>query len=300
MVKDISLPNLLIVGAAKSGTTSLHNYLKQHPDIYMSEHKEPHFLINSDIGATRVHRAVTELNDYKQMFITEECYKYKGESSVMYLAFPDFSIKNIKKFLTPDIKVIIMLRNPIDRAFAGYLHNLRYNPSENLSFEEAIDQSENRYHKEKDMTPDTRYLHVGMYSEQVKSFMDVFNENVHVILYDDYVQNIDLCIDNVFDFLGVDKISLNTSKKHMVGGWVFKNKFLRNVFIPKNNIKSMIKSLIPNKRLRREIKNQLMKLSVSKTSQMPNEMRNRLINFYRDDIVKLSKVLKRDLDHWLK
>ena len=159
MAKDINLPNLLIVGAAKSGTTSLHNYLNQHPDIYMSEHKEPHFLINSDIGVKRVHKAVIELNDYKEMFMTDDSYKYKGESSVMYLAFPEICIKNIKRFLMKDIKVIIMLRNPVERAFAGYLHNLRYNPSEILSFEDAIDQSEARYHIEKDMTPDTRYLH---------------------------------------------------------------------------------------------------------------------------------------------
>ncbi len=300
MVKEINLPNLLIVGAAKSGTTSLHNYLKQHPDIYMSEHKEPHFLINSDIGVKRVHKAVTDLNDYKEMFLTDSFYKYKGESSVMYLAFPEFSIKNIKKFLSPDVKVIIMLRNPIDRAFAGYLHNLRYNPSENLSFEDAIDQSEERYHREKDTTPDTRYLHVGMYSSQVKLFKDVFNKNVHVILYEDYVDNIDLCINNIFDFLDVERISIDTARRHMVGGWIFKNRFLRNLFIPQNNIKSIVKNLFPNKRIRKVTKGKLMNLSTSNTPQMSNEMRDKLVQFYRDDIVELSKLLKRDLDNWLK
>ena len=89
------LPNFLIVGAAKCGTSSLHNYLNQHPDIFMTEHKEPHFLINSDIGVKRVHKAVIELNDYKEMFMTDDSYKYKGESSVMYLAFPEICIKNI-------------------------------------------------------------------------------------------------------------------------------------------------------------------------------------------------------------
>ena len=161
MDENINLPNLLIVGAAKSGTTSLHNYLKQHPDIFMTKHKEPHFLINSEIGTGRVHKAVITLQDYKKMFETDGKYRYKGESSVMYLAFPEFSIKNIKRYLMPDVKIIIMLRNPIERAFAGYLHNLRYNPSENLSFEEAIDNSEDRYYKNIDITPDTRYLHVG-------------------------------------------------------------------------------------------------------------------------------------------
>ena len=95
MDENINLPNLLIVGAAKCGTTSLHNYLKQHPDIFMTEHKEPHFLINSEIGERRVHKAVTTLEVYKKMFEPEGNYRYKGESSVMYLAFPEFSIHNI-------------------------------------------------------------------------------------------------------------------------------------------------------------------------------------------------------------
>ena len=186
MDENINLPNLLIVGAAKCGTTSLHNYLKQHPDIFMTAHKEPHFLINSEIGTRRVHKAVTTLEAYKKMFETERDYRYKGESSVMYLAFPEFSINNIKKYLDPDVKIIIMLRSPIERAFAGYLHNLRYNPAEDLSFEEAVDKSEERYHQEEDITPDTRYLHVGRYSSQVDSFMNDFKNNVHVIIYDDY------------------------------------------------------------------------------------------------------------------
>ena len=63
-----NFPNLLIIGAAKSGTTSLHNYLKQHPDFFMSDHKEPHFLINNEIGVKRIHKAVTTLSDYQEMF----------------------------------------------------------------------------------------------------------------------------------------------------------------------------------------------------------------------------------------
>ena len=168
MASSLDLPNLLIVGAAKSGTTSLHNYLKQHPAVFMTDHKEPHFLINSEIGKERIHKGVVSIDDYKHMFHTNNIYHYKGESSVMYLAFPEYSIQNIRKYLTPDVKIIIMLRNPIDRAFAGYLHNVRYNPSENLSFEEAINLSEARYHDNLDITPDTRYLHVGNYYSQVK------------------------------------------------------------------------------------------------------------------------------------
>ena len=299
MDKNINLPNLLIVGAAKCGTTSLHNYLKQHPDIFMSKQKEPHFLINSDIGEDRIHKAITVLEDYEDMFKTDSIYKYKGESSVMYLAFPEFSIKNIKKYLDPDVKIIIMLRNPVERAFAGYLHNLRYNPSENLSFEEAFEKSEARYYQERDITPDTRYLHVGNYYSQVESFMSMFNDNVLVIMYEDYVNDIDLCLANVFDFLDIDKISVDTSTRHMVGGWIFKRKFLRNLLIPKNNFKSLIKSFLPNKKIRKAIKQKIMNMITVENPSISKDMHKKLTEYYRKDIDNLSKLLNKELNCWI-
>ena len=299
MDKNINLPNLLIVGAAKCGTTSLHNYLKQHPDIFMSKQKEPHFLINSDIGEDRIHKAITVLEDYEDMFKTDSIYKYKGESSVMYLAFPEFSIKNIKKYLDPDVKIIIMLRNPVERAFAGYLHNLRYNPSENLSFEEAFEKSEARYYQQRDITPDTRYLHVGNYYSQVESFMSMFNDNVLVIMYEDYVSDIDLCLANVFDFLDIDKISVDTSRRHMVGGWIFKRKFLRNLLIPKNNFKSLIKSFLPNKKIRKAVKQKIMNMSTVKNPSISKDMHKKLTEYYRKDIDNLSKLLNKELNCWI-
>ena len=299
MAQNIELPNLLIVGAAKCGTTSLHHYLRQDPDIFMTEHKEPHFLINSEIGETRIHRAVTCLNKYKKMFQTKEVCRYKGESSVMYLAFPEFSIKNIRKHLSSDVKIIIMLRNPVERAFAGYLHNLRYNPSEDLSFQEAIAKSEERYHQNKDMSPDTRYLHVGNYASQVELFVNEFKSNVHIIIYDDYVDNIDLCLLQIFDFLDIKQISIDTSEKHMVGGWVFRNKFLRNFLIPENQVKSFFKKLIPNQKIRSMLKKKVINISSVNTPSLTKETRNHLIDFYRFDVERLSKLLNRNFNHWL-
>ena len=291
-----NFPNLLIVGAAKSGTTSLHNYLKQHPDFFMTDHKEPHFLINNEIGVKRVHKAVTTLSDYQKMFEGSSEYKYRGESSVMYLPFPDIAIRNIKKYLNKDVKIIIMLRNPVERAFAGYLHNVRYNTSENLSFEEAIEKSEERYQKTNDMTPDTRYLHVGMYYNQVKKYMDEFGKNVHVVIYDDYVSNINRSIKRVFDFLKVNNIEMDTSQRHMVGGWIFKNPILRKLMVSKNGLKSFVKLLLPSSSLRKKIRTIIMRFGTSKTPELTTKMRKFLEDYYRDDIVKLENLIDKDLN----
>ena len=291
-----NFPNLLIVGAAKSGTTSLHNYLKQHPDFFMTVHKEPHFLINNEIGVKRVHKAVTTLSDYQKMFEGSPEYRYRGESSVMYLPFPDIAISNIKKYLNKDVKIIIMLRNPIERAFAGYLHNVRYNTSENLSFEEAIEKSEERYQKTNDMTPDTRYLHVGMYYNQVKKYMDEFGKNVHVVIYDDYVSNINGSIKRVFDFLKVNNIEMDTSQRHMVGGWIFKNPILRKVMVSKNGLKSFVKLLLPSSSLRKKIRTIIMRFGTSKTPELKPKIRKFLEDYYRDDIAKLENLIDKDLN----
>lgn len=295
----MNTPNLLIVGAAKSGTTSLHEYLKQHPDIFMSEHKEPHFLINNEIGNKRIHKGIITKTDYNQLFSTKEEYVYKGESSVMYLLFPKIVIPNIKKYLGRNTKIIIMLRNPIERAYSGYLHNIRYNPREILSFEEAIEITEDRYNEIEDMTPATRYLEIGLYYNQVKAFKENF-KHVHVILYDDYVKNIDLVLDTVFNFLNLDSVKIDTSKRYMTGGWKWKNYFMRGMLIPNNIFKSFFKRLIPFSNFRKIIKNMLIKLSTNKQDTINTKTRKKLIHFYKKDIHNLSIFLERDLTSWLK
>ena len=121
------------------------------------------------------------------LFLGKDSFKYRVEASTMYLQFPDISIKNIRKYLDADTKIIIMLRNPIDRAFSGYNHVKRFNLAENLSFENALELSEDRYHTNVNITPASRYKNIGLYYEMVKKFMKEFNENLHIIIYDDFI-----------------------------------------------------------------------------------------------------------------
>ena len=81
-------PNLLIIGAAKSGTTSLHNYLNQHPDIFMSAHKEPHFLINNDIGVNRIPNGIYDYDEYIDLFKEKQDYKYRGDRVSIVYSYP--------------------------------------------------------------------------------------------------------------------------------------------------------------------------------------------------------------------
>ena len=138
-----------------------------------------------------------------------------------------------------------------------------------------------------------------MYDNQVKQYIKAFGDNVHVIIYDDYVSNINLCLEEVFDFLKIEKIAIDTSKMHMEGGWMFKNKFLRNLIIPQNNFKSLIKSIFPNKKIREGLKQKMINISTVETPQLSIAMMNKLRMYYKKDVLNLAKLLNRDLSHWI-
>lgn len=292
-------PNLLIVGAAKSGTTSLHNYLNQHHDVFMCDPKEPHFLINKEIGTKRISVGVSEKIAYEKLFLDGENLKYRGESSVMYLMYPEIVIPKIKEYLGNDVKIIIMLRNPVERAYSGYQHVKRYNIKEDISeFRDAWDISEERFFSNPDMTPASRYKELGMYYKQVKSYLKNFN--VHIIIYEDYKLDIQNEMNKVFDFLDINRMVINFDRRHMVGGWQWENQKLKFLMISKNPLKSFLKVIIPFKRVRKIIRKKIQDNNTVDVLPISMEDEKMLKHFYKDDVRQLSKLLDRDLNYWTK
>lgn len=293
-------PNLLIVGAAKSGTTSLHNYLNQHDDVFMCNPKEPHFLINNEIGIDRIPIGVTKQDEYETLFLEGSELKYRGESSVMYLMYPEIVTKNIKKYLGEDTKIIIMLRNPVERAYSGYQHVKRYNVKEDLTdFKTAWEISEERYFINKSMTPASRYKELGLYYKQVKYFMEEF-QNLHIIIYEDYKSDFQSEINKVFDFLRIARIDINSEEKHMVGGWQWDNDSMKKLMMKKNPIKLLFKFLLPFESLRKNIRKNIQKRHTIVVPSISDDDEQMLKEFYHEDVRKLSDLLGRDLNHWTK
>ena len=293
----MALPNLLIVGAAKCGTTSLHNYLNQHPDIFMCSPKEPHFLINKEIGKQRIHKGIIDFKDYMSLFCEKDHLKYRGESSVMYLSFPEISIKNIKHYLHDDVKIIIMLRNPIERAYSGYQHVKRYNMMENLSFEDALEIGEERYHNIKNLTPASRYLELGNYYNQVKLFKESFG-NIHIVIYDDYKTDFNEELNKIFDYLKLVRVTINAEQRHMVGGWEWKSVGIKEIIMQQNLLKVFLRLIIPIKSLRQYIRLKLQKSNSKPVEVINPETEKWLKEYYKQDIAKLSVLLNRDLNDW--
>jgi len=199
-------PNFFVIGAAKSGTTSLYNYLAQHPDIYMSPVKEPNYFsflgeppnfsgppANTDnsffrdrLRREKYEFSVTSLRDYEQLFSGVRGETAIGESSVSYLYFP--AVANRIKERVPSAKLIVILRNPVSRAYSKY-QQFRRDASEPLvSFAEALAAEPGRIRK--NWSPTWFYADRGFYYRQLRTYYELFERNqIHISLYEDFCSN---------------------------------------------------------------------------------------------------------------
>jgi len=298
------LPNFLIVGAAKAGTTSLYYYLKEHFEIFLPERKELRFFsqMKGDFegqGDEKLNKTIIKnIDEYIEFFKAVKIEKAIGDVSPDYLYYFENSILNIKKFLE-NPKVIIILRNPIDRAFSHYLHFVR-DGRETLSFEEALKEEGRRRALNWEWA--WYYKDVGFYYNQVKTYLENFLE-VKVYLYDDLKKDPLNLVQDIYRFLEVDDsfIPKSIGEKFNVSG-IPKNKFLHAFLTKPNLVKSAIKPLVklflPEKR-RRNFQNKLLQKNLKKPQIKP-ETREYLIELYKEDILKLQDLIKRDLSHWLR
>ena len=297
------LPNFLIVGAAKCGTSSLHNYLNQHPDIFMPTFnkegrnvKEPQFLISERLK-DRIHFGVWGWEEYKSLFNKVNSENAIGESSVFYLYYYKDAIKEIKSRLGKDIKIIIMLRNPIDRAYSAFQHVSRGLIEKN-TFEEALILENGRLQNNKRITPMVMYKDMGMYYRMVKAYIEEFKD-VHIILYEDFNLSSDKVVKDVFRFLGVDKNKvIDTDIRYNVGGKRWINTFLKNIFIKDSKLKLLFKQILSRKY--REYGINLINKLFKKNIPMKIETRQYLAKYFKKDIIKLSEIIGKDLTNWIK
>ena len=298
------LPNFLIVGAAKSGTSSLHNYLNQHHQVFMPSYnkegmkvKEPRFLIK-DLVQHRLHNGIWTFEEYQSLFDDVKDEKAIGESTVLYLYYYKHAINNIKHYLGEDVKIIIMLRNPADRAYSAF-HHVSRGFKENNSFEKSLEIEKGRMEREENLTPMVMYKEMGMYYEMVKAYMESF-KNIHIILYEDFRDNIESEMNKIYNFLGISNdIEIDFITKHNVGGKKWKNEKMKHVFMKDNPMKSILKSALP-KKFRKGILHHLVNASTNKVVPMKEEVRKGLNDYFKLDIKKLSELLNKDLNHWTK
>lgn len=296
------MPNFFIVGAARSGTTTLDRCLSQHPEIYMAPRKEVNFFSahhfpRTGPGDERINREVIrDIHQYTQLFARVAGEKAVGESTVFYLCFPDTAERIAQ--LVPGAKIIVVLRDPVDRAYSAYLHLLR-NGRENLCFEEALRAEEER--RQKGYEPMWWYKGLGLYNEQVKHYLDVFGrQRVKVLLYEELFANPEQALRDVFVFLGVDKDAVIDSSLHFNPGGMPQSRklysFLDKFIAEPGPLEKRVKSLLPS-HLRTRYANKVMSMLLRPVP-MNRKAQALLKAYFAEDVSRLEELLGRDLCRW--
>lgn len=302
----MTMPNFLIIGAAKAGTTALYRYLKQHPQIYMSPLKETQFFVfvdeenltfNSNEPFLRKYKQIKDIESYRKLFNKVSGEIAIGEVSPWYIYLPNVASK-IKQYI-PDVKIIAMLRDPVERAYSNFLHSIRDDLEPiNVDFVRGMELESERIIK--NWSPRFHYKQKGFYYGQMKRYFDLFEaEQIKVCIYENFKENQISVLQDIFRFLGVDENFVpDNSKKH--NDSLIPRSRVYNKIMLRSNPADYLDLMLPEK-LKNKIKNKLININLSnKKPSLPVGVRQKFVEEYREDILKLQDLIQRDLSHWLK
>lgn len=286
------LPNFLIVGAPKAGTTSLYHYLSDHPDVFMSNPKEVNYFSREAIEAQCLYYddiKIKTLSDYESLFKPVINEKTIGEGSVSYLYYTDTPRKILETL--GNIKIIIMLRDPIDRGFSHYLMDRKLGLV-NSSYSEIVSQSGQHKHQHLYYQ---QYVKLGLYYEQVKRYLDTFrDQSVKIILQEDLRDNPDQTIIQLYEFLGINTTyKSDLSIKHNSFSEP-KNPLVHSLY-SSHFLRTTVKNILP-KAILRGIKNCLFQRTIKPS--IDTQTLSTLSKLYREDLDKLSTLIGIDLSNW--
>ena len=296
--------NFFIIGAPKCGTTALAEYLSEHNDIFMSDPKEIHYFANDFEN----YRNVKTLAEYELLFNSVDNEKAIGEGSVFYF-YSEEAMERIKLY-NEDAKLILMLRNPVEMVPSLHAQLIVSGDEDILDFEEAWFASEKRKngHNIFRYTREIKILfydEIAKYSQQLMNVRKHFDEQkIKVILFDDFKRDPKRIYEEVLDFL--DVVQNNKSEFPVINENEKPISFILNMFLNHFPL-SLIK-------LYREIKKifglqgnygslivKLRHLNLKKQRRkaISVKMKKAIIFNYKEDILNLSRLLKKDLSHWL-
>lgn len=299
----MTFPNFLVIGAARSGSTALFDYLSQHPDIYTSDPKEPHFF--AFMGTRPAFRgpgddetinrhAVTEEGAYRALFRDARGARAVGEGSVSYLYYP-CAPKNIERTV-PDVRLICILRNPADRAHSAYQY-VRARTYEPLpDFRQALAREEERI--EAGWHHIWHYRRMGRYHEQLRRFYRAFDPTqIRVYRFEEFARDPKPVLRDCFEFLGVDPALRLRRKPVTVPSGEPRSKALQSFLLESPPGKEAVKRLIPGE-IRRWLSGRIRKANLKKAPLDP-DVRQELLEYYREGIEKLEDLTGQPFTEWL-
>ncbi|MGV2827893.1 sulfotransferase family protein [Myxosarcina sp. GI1(2024)] len=299
-------PNFFIVGQPKSGTTALHQFLGQHPQIFMSSIKEPHFFCKdfhreSDryYGKQRFFDFRTEA-EYLKLFDRVDTEIIAGESSTNYL-YSQVAARKISQF-NPEAKIIILLREPAKFLYSLHSHFVKFTEENEADFQRAL-SLESLRRKGEFMSPRVTspcYLYYSdrvKYYEQIKRYYNLFEQSqIKVVLFEDFRANNQQVYREILDFLGVDNtfvpqyeaVNVNKEVRFQTLNNLVNNPVLKN--ISKTLISQEFNEFIRDKIVERFLWHQ------SPKEVMPAEIKTKLMECYHSEVVRVAELIGVDLE----
>ena len=287
--------DFFIVGAPKAGTTSLYHYLNEHSEIIMSKEKEPDYFSHEALKNQNMYYSNMQIDTeekYHSLFNLERDDSILGEASVSYLFYEDVPAK-IKQY-NKHAKIIVVLRNPIERAYSHYLMDFRLGLVQN-TFEEIIYRSSS-VRKDVELHYQ-QYIEVSQYFSQIQRYVKIFGKDkIHIIDYEDLQKDQEAVLKNIFLFLEVEtdhqaniKKEYNrfSMSKYSIINWFYSFFLFRrivNFILPKKMLK-IITTLFFQK---------------NKKPVLSFGTRCYLQNLFKKDIQQLGVILNKDFSKWTK
>jgi len=312
---QVLLPDFLLVGAAKSATSSLHYYLGQHPQVRMCAIKESWFFSFATKppnykSPAKLENVVSRLDEYVKLFQGARADHCLGDASPSYLYTYRDSIRNIQSVYPPEylekLRIIISLREPVGRAFSQY-QMFKRDMAEPLTFEEATEASTVKKRLDNNWNIFYDYAGFGDYYDQVKAYLDAFGKDrVLVVLYDDIRKDAVGVCQTIYSFLDIDSrfepdtsMKINTITGEPRSKWLVR--FIRSRNPVKRALAARLKSVLarlPRKKTQRIVISLFE--SLFRRTEMDESTRCKMIRAQSDDIRRLEVLINRDLSTWIK
>ena len=299
----MTLPNFLVIGAQKCGTTGLYYALRQHPEIYMSPVKEPfYFLLN---GAPPPYIVPEEYGQmlryttvsYFALFQSVTTQPAIGEASALYLSSyqPERTAANIYAF-NPNMRLIALLRQPADRAYSAFQYYHARGWEAALDFVAALAAEPARL--DCASLPDLRHYANGCYFANLKPYLERFpREQIRVYLYEEWNEEPQRVLRDIFRFLEIDeRVVIEPQRKNVT--FSHRYRWLQR-FLDEPNQARLLAELLLRGRLRTRVYGKLRRYNLQQPPPLDAEIRQELTERYRSDIEKLQSLIGRDLSHWL-
>jgi hypothetical protein len=307
----MTMPNFFIVGAQKAGTTSLYHYLNQHPQVYMSPIKEPFFfdheldskgeVVRREFRGHRQPPRFTNIEEYSTLFEGARGEKAIGEATPLYIYAPG-TAERIESYV-PGAKSIALLRNPADRAYSAFLYAVRMGVEPRKRFAQALREEPLRMRSGWHYV--FHYRSRGLYYQQLKRYYEVFGrERLGVWLYEDMREDPASVAQSVFRFLEVDDtFTPDTSSRYNPAG-VPASRSARAAIRATNRVVWVLRKVLPPTsrilplafKMRRVVQSRVL----TEPPPIDPELREELVEGYKEDILRLQELIGRDLSMWLR